>query len=939
MIVIKPVYDVGVVPVRECFSQRRLRVELLGRRAECDVLDQLLEAVRAGESRALVVHGEAGVGKTALLEYLAGKASGCQVARAAGVQSEMELAFAGLHQLCAPMLDRLQALPAPQEAALRTTFGLRLGSASDRFLVGLAVLGLLAEVAADRPLLCLVDDAQWLDRASAQVLAFVARRLGAESVGLVFGARVVAEELAGLPELVARGLREHDARALLDSVLIGPLDAQVRDQIVAETRGNPLALLELPRGLTPAELAGGFGLPGAVALPDAIEESFRRRIAALPAKTRRLLLLAAADPTGDPALVWQAARQLGIGAAAARPAAEAGLAEFAAGVRFRHPLIRSAAYRSASDRERQQVHCALAEATDPQADPDRRAWHKAQGAGRPDEDIALELERSAGRAQARGGLAATAAFLAHATALTPDPAVRARRALDAAQAKSQAGAFTAALELLATAEAGPLSEFQHARVDVVRAQATFGTSRGSGARPLLQAAKRLESIDAGFARSTYMDALVAAVYAGRLASPGGSLRDVARAASAAPPPPHKARTPDLLLDGLAAVFDKGYTDGAAILRRALVAFRDDMPTDPKLRWLTLAFVAALHIWDDEGCAMISGRYVQLAREAGALSELPSALTGRSYVLLFAGEMGAAAAAVEEMKAAVEATGSTVAPYGALGLAVFSGRKTEASALIQATLRDGPRRHEGLAVSAAEWASAVLDNSLGHYREALTAAQRATESHSELGHANWALAELVEAAARSGMTRAAADAYHRLAQMTGASSTYWGLGVQARSRALLSEGEEAERLYREAIDHLGRTRIRVELARAHLLYGEWLRRERRRSDAREQLRAAHGMLDAMGMAGFAERARRELRATGETARKRTFTTRLELTAQEAQIARLAREGLSNPEIATRLFLSPRTVQYHLGKVFTKLGITSRSQLRLILPARPDTVTLP
>jgi hypothetical protein len=531
-------------------------VQLLGRRAECDVLDHLAEAVRAGESRALVVHGESGVGKTALLEYLAGQASGCRMARAAGVQSEMELAFAGLHQVCAPMLDRLPALPEPQVDALRVTFGLRAGPAPDRFLVGLAVLGLLAEVAADRPLLCLVDDAQWLDRASAQVLGFVARRLGAESVGLVFGARVAGDELAGLPELVAGGLREHDARALLDSVLTAPLDAQVLDQIVAEARGNPLALLELPRGRTSAELAGGFGLPGAIALPGAIDESFRRRVAALPAKSRRLLLLAAADPTGDPVLVWQAAGQLGIGAAAARPPARAGLAEFAAGVRFRHPLVRSAAYRSASARERQQVHRALAEATDPQTDPDRRAWHRAQAAEGPDEDVAEELERSAGRAQARGGLAATAAFLERAALLTSDPAVRAERTLAAAQAHLQAGAFGKALDLLARAEAGPLSEFQQARADLVRAHVAFAARRGSDAPLLLlQAAKRLEPIDAGLARATYLDALNAAFIAGRLASPAADLLAVARVAGVAPSPPGAPSASDLLLDGLAAVFN------------------------------------------------------------------------------------------------------------------------------------------------------------------------------------------------------------------------------------------------------------------------------------------------------------------------------------------------------------------------------------------------
>jgi DNA-binding CsgD family transcriptional regulator len=915
-------------------------VELTDRRAERGVLDQLLDAVCAGESRPLVVHGEAGAGKTALLEYLAGRAAGCRVAGVAGVQSEMELAFAALHQLCAPLLDRLEALPAPQREALQITFGLQPGPVPDRFLVGLAMLGLLSEVATERPFVCLVDDAQWLDRASVQILAFVARRLGADSVGLVFGARAVGADLAGLPELVVGGLAEGHARALLDAVLAGPIDARVRDQIVAETAGNPLALLELPRGLTAAELAGGFGLPGALRLPGSVEESFRRRIDALPDQTRRLLLVAAADPTGDPVLVWRAAGRLGIDAGAARPAIQAGLAEFGGAVRFRHPLVRSAAYGSRSDRERQEAHRALAEATDPQADPDRRAWHRAQAALNPDEEVAAELERSAGRAQARGGIAAAAAFLERAAVLTPNPAVRAGRALDAAQAKVQAAAFDAALDLLARAEAGPLTEFQQARADLVRALVTmFGGGRVGDAAPLLvQAAKRLEPIDAGLARATYLDAVVAADFAGRLAGPGGSLPEVARAAAGAPPP-HPPRAPDLLLDGLAAALSQGYAVGVPTLRRALQAFGSDMPAGPELRWLSLAAGAAFHIWDDEGFDMLSDRYLQRAREAGALSEVPLALFTRLYALLFAGELGAAASAAEEMRAALEATGGpSIAAYGALGVAAMRGSAAEAFGLIEATLRYAPRRGEGLAISAAEWAAAVLNNGLGRYAEALAAARRASENDPELGFANWALVELIEAAARSGMTETAAGAYRRLAEMTYASGTDWGLGVQARSQALLSEGEAAEGLYREAIERLGRTRIRVELARAHLLYGEWLRRERRRGDARDQLRMAHNMLQEMGMEAFAERAWRELGATGETARKRTVATRIELTVQEAQIARLARDGLSNPEIGTRLFLSPRTVQYHLGKVFTKLDITSRGQLRRTLPSDLDATSL-
>jgi hypothetical protein len=502
---------------------------LTDRHNERDALDRLVTAVRGGHSRALVVRGDPGVGKTALLDYLARRASGCQVTRASGVQSEMELAFAGLHQLCAPMLSRAGHLPAPQREALRTAFGQAAGPPPDRFLVGLAVLSLLSEVAGEQPLLCLIDDEQWLDQASAQALGFAARRLAADPVGLVFAAREPGAELAGLPELEIGGLRESDARALLDSALAGPLDDRIRDQIVAETQGNPLALLELPRGLSPSELAGGFGLPGAAPLSERIEESFRRQLEALPAQSRRLLLLAAAEPYGDLSLVRRAAERLGIPAAAAAPAVDAGLVEFGARVRFRHPLLRSASYRAASVADRQAVHGALAEATDPETAPERRAWHRAQAAAGPDEEVAAELERSAGRAQARGGLAAAAAFLERSALLTADPARRAGRMLAAAQAQLQAGAFGTALELVTNAEAGPLDELQSARADLLRGEIVFASGLGSDASPLLlKAATRLELLDAGLARETYLTAWMAALFAGQLAG-AGDLLEVCRA--------------------------------------------------------------------------------------------------------------------------------------------------------------------------------------------------------------------------------------------------------------------------------------------------------------------------------------------------------------------------------------------------------------------------
>jgi len=908
-------------------------IALVGRRAECAVLDRLVAAVLAGESRVLALHGESGVGKTALLEYLAGRADGCRVTRAAGVQTEMELAFATLHQLCAPVLGGLDNLPGPQREAVRTAFGMSAGPAPDRFLVGLAVLGLLSDAAAERPLLCLVDDQQWADHASAEVLAFVARRLGAESVGLVFAARVPDDELSGLPELAVAGLPESDARALLDAALTAPISALARDQIVTETGGNPLMLLELPRAMTQAELAGGFGLPGMILPAGRLRDSFRQRLDALPDQTRRLLLLAAAEPSGDAALVWRAAEGLGIGQVAAGPAADAGLAEFGVRLRFRHPLVRHQAYRSAPDRERRLVHAALADAIDPQADPDRRAWHRAMAAPGPDEEVATELERSADRARGRGGLAAAAAFLERAVMLTLDPARRARRALAAARVKAQAGQYSAALDLLTVAESGPASSFQRAHAGLLRAQIAFYANRGGNDPPLLllNAARQLAPIDPGLSRATYLDSLAAATFAGRLASPSADVLQVARAAAAAPPPLRAPRASDLLLAGFAAHYNEGYPTGLPLLRQALTAYGDGIPRDEELRWLWLACVAALHVWDDECWERLSTRFLELAREAGSLSSITLALPARAFILLLAGELASAAVLMDEQRAVGEVTGTSRPPYAEMLLAALRGDADAASAMHEAITSDAVKRGEGMGITVAGWTDALASNALGRYQQALAAARRAVECESDLVSPGWALAELVEAAARTGDSEPAACAFARLAAMTTASGTDWALGVEARCRALLTEGGAAEPLYRESIERLSRTRLRPELARAHLLYGEWLRRERRRTEARTQLRTAHDMLEAIGMEAFAERARRELRATGETARRRTAVPgNQELTAQEAQVARLARDGLTNPQIGTRLFLSPRTVQYHLGNVFTKLDITSRSQLDRALP---------
>jgi len=898
--------------------------QLVGRQRERDVLDRVLEASRGGHGGVLVVYGDPGVGKTALLEYAAAAAPDFGVARAVGVEGEMELAFAALHQLCSPNLDLIDGLPDPQREALEVALGLSAGRTPDPFLVGLAVLNLLSEAAEERPLLCVIDDAQWLDRASARVLAFVARRLLAERIAMVFAAREQIVSLAGFAELQVEPLGHRDARALLDSILPGRLDERVLERIVVETHGNPLALLELPRGLTPAQLAGGFGLPTALPLSTGIEQSFTRRLVRLPRDARQLVLLAAAEPLGDPALLWRAAEQLGIPETAAQAAELEGLLRLDGAVTFRHPLVRSAVYGAPEPTERRKVHLALAEATDREIDPDRRAWHRAQAAASLDEDVAAELELSAARAQARGGFAAAAAFLERATELTPEESRRSRRALAAAQAKLQAGALDDALRLVATAESGVLTELEQARAELLRAQLSFFSTRGNDAAPLLlEAAERLREIDPELARETYLEALTAAIFAGPLAGPGASSSEVAQAAKAAPPA-RKPRGLDQLLDGLVALLTDTYAAGVPILRKTQRAFGAGMSEREELRWMWGGTVSAMLLWDDERWERLSDRHLQLVRETGALGGLQIALGHREGMHVFAGELGSAASLLDAIEEATQLTGSPLPPYHGLGLVAMRGREAEARRLIDKARPEVIERGEGAGLEFMDWAEAVLYNGLGRYSEALAASRRVLDS-SELVPVNWALPELVEAAARTGARELAADADRLLTDRSGASGTDWALGIAARSHALVVEDECADDLYAEAIERLSRTRVAVDLARAHLLYGEWLRRQSRRVDARKELRIAHEMFTDFGMEAFAERARVELEATGEHARTRTVETLGDLTPQESQISRLVAQGHTNREIAAQLFISPSTVEYHLRKVFRKLGVKTRTQL--------------
>ncbi len=912
---------------------------MLGRAAETGALEGVLAAVRDGLSGVLVLRGDPGVGKTALLDWAAGRAGGMRLARVAGVQAEMGMGFAGLHQLLVPFLAGLDELPGPQRQALGSAFGLVAGPAPDRFLVGLAALTLLTDAAADSPVLCVIDDAQWLDQASVEMLGFIARRLYADRVGMLFTVREgegQAAALAGLPELVLGGLPEHAAGELLAAWAGAAVDGRVSAQVVAGVAGNPLALVELAAELTPEELSGAVPLGWPLRYGGRLEELYLARIRALPADTRLLLLVAAADPTGDPALVYAAAGRLGTGQEAGGADGTQRLVSWRPRVRFRHPLIRSAAYYAASAGERRAAHAALAVVTDADADPDRRAWHRAEAAAGPDEEVAAELERSAGRAQARGGLAAAAAFLERAVLLTADPARRAGRILAAAQASVQAGTFGRALELLAAAEAGPLDELASARVDQLRGHIAYASSLGRDAPALLlKAARRFEPINLELARDTYLTAWHAATMAANLPD-AGILVEISRAAQALPPTAGAPHPADLILAGLARLVTDGAAAAAAPLRQAVsVLTAGSFSSEQGLRW---GWFAASVLWDYEARHAIVARQVQLARSAGALEQLASGLVFLARSCAWRGDFAAAGSLITESDTVAEVTGIRFAPYGRMFLAALRGDQDEFASLTAAVSVVATAGEQGFATTNAHYAAAVLHNGSGRYADAFAAAWHVREEVRRTGVtprlvSMWALPELIEAAVRTGRTQAAAETLAELAETTQAGETEYGLGLEARSRALVSVGAAAEERYREAIRRLGHTQMRTDLARAHLLYGEWLRRQRRRRDARDQLRTALEMFDAIGMAAFAARARAELRATGEHAAPAGPGPLQGLTPQEEQIARLVAEQLSNREIAARLFISASTVEYHLAKTFRKLGVTSRTELaRTLTSAR-------
>jgi DNA-binding CsgD family transcriptional regulator len=905
----------------------------LGRTRERERLDGMLANARTGHSGVLVIHGDAGIGKTALLRYAARQASGFRVAQIAGIEAEMELPFAGVHQLCAPAFDRLDALPEPQQNALNVALGVSPGNTPDRFLVALGVLSLLSAVAEERPLLCLVDDAQWLDVASAQTLGFVARRLLAESVAILFAIRdpIAGHALDGLSDLSLGGLEEADARTLLSRAVPGRLDDRVRDRVITETGANPLAMLELARSMSAAERAGGYMQSAAKPLAGQVEEQYLRQIDALPEATQRLMLLAAADSVGEATLLWRAAEQLSIDATALAPAATAGLLEIDDHVRFRHPLVRSAVLRAASSDDRRRVHGALAVVSDPELDAERRVWHLAMAASGPDEEVAVELERCAGHAEARGGLAAAAAFLQRAAALSQEPGRAAERALAAAQASFQAGAFETALGLVATAEAYPLDGHQSARAELLRAHVVYASSWGNDAAPLLlQAARRLERFDLDFARKAYLTAWGATIAGGHLGGGKSGLLEICRAIRSLPAPTAPPHPLDLLLEGFALLTTDGRAAATPVLLRAAHAIAG-MPVEDVLRWGTLGSGPSAATWDADGFSAIVERQARIVRDAGALAELPTHLSAQAADKVWTGDFASATLLLAESDSVAAVTGSSIQRYAELWLRAFQGQEAEVSELIERTQRQAEASGGGELVMNADLAAAVLYNGLARHDEAVSAARRVVTNAIGPWNSVLVLPELVEAASRAGDAELARDALELLAESTQPAGTQFALGMEARSRALLSGGAAAERLHREAIDRLSRTRRRPELARAHLLFGEWLRHAGRVADAREQLRTAEDMFAEIGMDGFAERTRRELVAAGGKVPKRSDEPRGELTPQEEQIARLARDGLTNSEIASQLFLSPRTIEWHLRKVFVKLGITSRGGLVSALPA--------
>jgi DNA-binding CsgD family transcriptional regulator/nucleoside-triphosphatase THEP1 len=909
---------------------------LLGRRDECEQLDGLLGEVREGRTRTLIIHGEAGVGKTTLLEYAIATATDFRVVRVAGVEAETSFDLAALHQVLLPFLPRLDALPVPQRRALSRVFGRTGGPVPDRFLVGLASLTLLADAAVEQPLLVVLDDAQALDQASTTLLAFIARRLDADRVAILVAFRDPVEQtpwLEEIPELHLSGLQENDARALLASA---GLAEPSHEQALATAAGNPLALVELASAAALLQAGGPSAWTEPLPIGDRLQEYFLRRVLELPTDSQELLLLAAVERHGDGDLILRAAAKLAIADQAAGPLEAERLLTFQPSVGFRHPLIRSAVYHGASPPRRQRAHAALAAALGPD-EADRRAWHRAAASPDLDEDVAGELEASAVRARDRGGYRASAALLVRAAELTPDADRRRLRFVHAASDAFAAGAPAVAKDLLEKAVPGLNDPVVWTEVRLLEAQTQFALGESSTVpAALVEVAKALEPLDVSRARATLLDAWMAALYAGRSAGEADE-RSIYRLARGIPRPPQMPEAPaDLLLDGI-ALLDVDYPAGVLRLRRAIQACLNDKGAEEEdLRLVFFASQVAIELWDEQAQQALAARAVGSARRRGALTLLLPALGYQSLGEIQRGQFAAAETTLAQGDDLAEAIGSKgfFGAFDRLPLLVWRGDERRARVVAAAAMRESVVQGQGGRVTSARAALAILELGLGNYEAARLAAQPVYDED-PFYFGTVITPDLIEAAARSDARELAVAALKRLSTRARASGTPKALGLLARSSALLANNADAEPLYAAAVEHLRRSHALPELARAHLLFGEWLRHRQRRHDARDQLRTAYELFDSIGANAFAARARVELLATGERPRRRAFETRDELTPQEAAIARLVSEGGTNREIAARLFISPSTVDYHLRKVFRKLGVKSRTELaRVLLQAPPS-----
>ena len=912
------------------------RPELLGRSRERQILAGLLQAARDGQGGALVLRGEEGIGKSALLDDVVKGAGEFCVSRVVCVQSEMEFAYSGLRQLCGPAMEMLTDLPPLHRDAVSDAFGLGFGPPPDRYLVGMGVFGLLSLAGQEKPAIWIVDDAQWLDVESRHAIGLAGRRLREDHAVLLVATRDEAEEidvLAGFQELHLAGLARHEADRLFDSVVTGPLDQTVRDRIIAETRGNPLALLELPKAWTTAELVEGLSESTGVSVAGQLEQAFAKRIRELPPDTQTFLTLAASETQGDAALLHAAAELLKLDWTAAAPAECAGLIDLGPRVFFRHPLIRAAAYRAAPLQSRLEAHGALAEVTDPVRDADRRAWHRANSSVVHNENIGVELERTAGRARARGGFLAASALLERAALLTPNGGERADRTLAAATAKRDAGALEAALRLLPAVSTGPPSELRGALAERLRGRIASDQRRSAvAAELLLHAAQTLERFDPILARETHLEAVLAAVW--ESGPEGGEFvnKTAEAAASALADEGEPSRVSDMLLAALALRVTDGHEAAAAMMTRALAAVRDhDIDADgvDPLFWMTgtrAAGIIATEAWDYEAGRSLAERQVGVARQVGARVQLQFALNLLANNLVLAGDLRRASMLVQEEQALSNMTSVASIAETEMLLEAYRGNVAAVSTLIRKTRNSAVLEGQGRLGACAHLASAVLDNGRGRHAEALASARQVVE-WDVLGYQTLAASELAEAASREGDAALLAHVRAWVSGRAAATPTHWALGIAARVQALDAESAMADSLYRASIEHLERTRLQVELARSHLLYGEWLRRTGSRGDARQQLSIALESLNKMGVCGFAERAHRELAAaTNRRMRRYVDAPEICLTSQEICIAQLVQQGLTNPEIGTRLFLSPRTIEWHLRNIFGKFGISSRRELR-------------